>query len=101
MGTIVPPDLSDCGYRSTRIGGSWVATDGMAGWSEFGASVQLTVKDNRANANSNEQTACNSQEKQTVWPHITEIERVTQKYPNTNCEEAVPHEVKELEGFFD
>ena len=65
------------------------------------ASVHLSAKKNCANVNSNEQTACNSQEKEAVWPHITEIKHVTQEYPNTKRKEAVPHEVKELQRFFD
>ena len=65
------------------------------------ASVHVSVKNNCADPNSNEQTACKNQEKETVLPHITEIERVTQEYPDTKCEEIVPYEVKELQGFLD
>jgi hypothetical protein len=36
-----------------------------------------------------------------MWTDKAEIERVTQKYPNTQCEEVVPPEVKELKGFSD
>ena len=70
-------------------------------WSDLSATLHPSVKNNGADPDSNEQTSCNRQEKEAVWPHITEIERVTQKYPNTKCKEAVPHEVKELQRFFD
>ena len=43
--------------------------------------LKMTVQ----SRNSNEQPACKSQEHKAVWSHITVIERVTQKYPDTKC----------------
>jgi hypothetical protein len=70
-------------------------------WSGLNAAVHLRGKHNCTNPNSDEQTARKSQEDKAARPDITEIERVTQEHPNAKCEEAVPHEVKELEGFLD